>query len=110
MSETTSARLIGKTIVAQDGRDVGEVVAVHVDVKRWTVTALGARVRRDVIDELHLKRPLIRSPTIVIATDQIRAVSDAVLLATTVADLQFSGGEPAEEEQPPKDDDAKEDG
>jgi len=89
--------LVGKMIVAGDGREVGEVDNVYIDVAQWRVTAIGVRLRREVLEELHLRRPLLGSQTIRLPVEQVAAVSDTVVLKPALAEVSFFGGTPAEE-------------
>lgn len=98
MAEMSNNELAGKMIVAGDGREVGEVDDVYIDVVQWRVTALGVRLRREVLDELHLRRPLLGSQTIRLPVEQVGAVSDTVVLKPPLADVTFFGGTPAGEQ------------
>ncbi len=106
MSEMRDEELSGKMIVTQDGRDLGEVAGLIVDVARWRVTGLKVKVRRDRLDDLRLKRPLIGSASIDLPIDQVQAVSDRVVLRAPLDELIFTGGDRTDEQQPPPSADA----
>jgi len=85
--------LNGKRIVTQDGRVVGEIESLFVDVESWRVTDLSVKVRKDVLEELKLKRPFIGTQIIRIPTDQISGTSDQVVLRPAFSGMTYEGGE-----------------
>jgi sporulation protein YlmC with PRC-barrel domain len=95
MREINSADLNGKTIVSQDGRRIGRVESVFVDVDNWEVSAVEVKLRRDKLQALELRRPLFGTQTIRIPTDQIAGVGDTIVLRTKLTELSFIGGSPA---------------
>ena len=106
MREINSQHLNGKTIVSQDGRQIGRVDAVFEDVDSWEVSALGVKLRRDKLEELELRRPLVGTQTIRIPTDQIAGVGDSIVLRTKLTEISFIGGSPAiPPNVPPRDSD-----
>jgi sporulation protein YlmC with PRC-barrel domain len=89
--------LNGKRIVTQDGRVVGEIESLFIDVDTWRVTDLAVKVRKDVLEELKLKRPFIGTQIIRIPTEQISGTSDQVVLKPDFAKMTYEGGESEEE-------------
>ena len=96
----TNFDLNGKRVVSQDGRVIGEVESLHVDVERWKVVAIGVKVRKEVLDELSLRRPFIGTQVIRIPADQIAGASDTVVLRPPFSEVTFEGGEGREEPDP----------
>lgn len=92
MGQTSNQTLLGKKIVTQDGREIGHVDAVFVDTDDWRVDQLAVKLRKDVLEELSLRRPLIGTQVVRIPTDQIAGASDTVVLRPEAADLSFIGG------------------
>jgi len=93
----TNFELSGKRVVSQDGRVIGEIESLHIDVESWRVAFIGVKVRKDVLDELRLKRPFIGTQVIRIAADQISGASDTVVLKPPFSGLTYEGGEGREE-------------
>jgi sporulation protein YlmC with PRC-barrel domain len=97
MTLMTNFELSGKRVVSQDGRVIGEIESLHIDVESWRVAFIGVKVRKDVLDELRLKRPFIGTQVIRIAADQISGASDTVVLKPPFSGLTYEGGEGLEE-------------
>ena len=85
--------LNGKRIVTQDGRVVGEIESLLIDVQTWRVAELSVKVRKEVLEELKLKRPFIGTQIIRIPTEQISGTSDQVVLKPGFSELSFQGGQ-----------------
>lgn len=94
MSEINSAQIIGKRVVAKDGRELGTVESIFVETEGWQVTAMAVKVARDKLDELRMKRPLVGSRSIKIPMTEVAAATDNVMLRGTISELT---GEPATE-------------
>ncbi len=98
MSALVSSReLRGKMVVAQDGRHVGEVDAVEVSTDAWKVLGLHVKVRREVLEDMHLKRPMMGTQTVLVAPDQVSGLGDVVVLTSGLAEVQHTGGKPAKD-------------
>lgn len=95
----TDHELRGKRVVSQDGRVVGEIDSLQLDVESWKVLSIGVKVRKDVLDKLSLRRPFIGTQVIRISAAQISGASDTVVLKPPFADVTFEGGDPSEGQQ-----------
>ena len=93
MAVMTNYELSGKRVVSQDGRVIGEIESLHIDVETWKVIALGVKVRKDVLDELSLRRPFLGTQVIRIPAEQISGASDTVVLKPPFSGVTFEGGE-----------------
>ncbi|MFW6067461.1 MAG: PRC-barrel domain-containing protein [Myxococcota bacterium] len=80
MATITTRDILDKKVLTQDGRDVGHVEALELDTAGWRVPALRVKVRRDQLEGLGLKRPLIGGKAARIAVDQVADVTDHVIL------------------------------
>jgi len=94
MGEVSSTLLVGKRVLARDGRELGHVDSLVVETETWQVTALGVKVARDKLEQLNLKRKLVGSQSIIVPTSEITAANDAVMLKGLLSELSFSGGVP----------------
>lgn len=90
MAIVASGELIGKTVVSQDGADVGEVHGLDVDVDSWKVEALEIKLERDVLEKLNLKKPVFGTQTARLATERVAGVSDSVVLRSTLKEISFA--------------------
>ena len=99
MDTISSNDLEGKLIVSQNGREVGEVEGVDVDVKTWKVPTFEVKLRRDVLEELNLKRPLLGSQTVRLSVEHVSGITDTVVLKSSLADLAFIGGRHSEDDE-----------
>jgi sporulation protein YlmC with PRC-barrel domain len=75
-----------------NGRAIGRVKAALVDMETWVVDTLRIAVGRHVAAELDLPWSFLQSfwrpPTIDIATGQVHAAADAIILRVSLAELQ----------------------
>jgi sporulation protein YlmC with PRC-barrel domain len=90
--------LRGRTVIAADGRAVGEVSALFLDSDAWSVESVQVKLRKDVADQLGASRTMFHAGTVEIPTRLIQSVGDAVVLAVPVDGLREvlpGEGEPA---------------
>ena len=76
-----------KDVITTDGRNVGELTGAYIDTSTWKVNGLVLEVNKDVMDELNMKKPLLRTPKAMIQTSLVRVVSDTVQLNVPIANL-----------------------
>ncbi|HEY3359089.1 MAG TPA: PRC-barrel domain-containing protein [Polyangia bacterium] len=81
------SELVGTKVISQDGRVVGEIAGFEVDTDAWRVVGLVLRVERDLLERLHLKKPLLGSQQITIPIRHVAGVSDTVVLGLPLAGL-----------------------
>jgi sporulation protein YlmC with PRC-barrel domain len=86
--EMSVAELYGRGVIAADGRAVGLVATVVIDVETWSVTALRVRLRNDVAERIGLDRSLFRATTVDVPVTRIQSVGDALVLTVPVSGLQ----------------------
>lgn len=80
-----SGALFGKEVVSADGRDLGNLKDLEVEGDTWTVSGLVVRLNRDVLEEIHLKKPLVGSQEFVVASSHVASVSDKIILNKDLA-------------------------
>ncbi len=76
-----------KDVITTDGRRVGSLSGAWIDVGTWTVTSLTVNLDKTVVDELSLKKPLLRSAKTNIPTSLIKNISDVAQLNINMATL-----------------------
>ncbi len=79
--------LKSREVITTDGRNVGNLSGAWIDVSTWTVTALVIDLDRSVVDELNLKKPILRTAKTTIPTSMIKNISDVAQLNADMASL-----------------------
>jgi sporulation protein YlmC with PRC-barrel domain len=81
--------IVGKRVVCRKGREIGAVESIMFDTKStWTVPYFKVRLEKAVVEDLKLKKPLLKTPLISIATKDVRTVGDLVMLAIEMDQLK----------------------
>ena len=83
--------LPGVAVLDANGRVVGRVVAALVDMETWLVDTLRIAVSRAAAADLDIAWPgwmFWRRPTVDVATGQINAAGDAIILRVSLAELR----------------------
>jgi sporulation protein YlmC with PRC-barrel domain len=93
----SSRELRGKKVWSQDGREVGEIDGLEISPESWAVLGFDIKVRRDVLEEMHLKKPLMGTQTVRVTPDEVSGMSDAVILKSRLDAIAHTGGKPAKE-------------
>lgn len=76
-----------KDVITSDGRNVGTLSGAWMDTNTWTVTSLIVDLNKIVLDELSLKKPLLRTAKVTIPTSMIKNFSDVAQLNADFATL-----------------------
>ncbi|HSY38707.1 MAG TPA: PRC-barrel domain-containing protein [Polyangia bacterium] len=84
--------LRGKKVFDANGRVVGRVHAALIDMETWLVDTMRIAIARDASGDLDVPwsfwRAFWRPRTIDVATGQIHAAGDAILLRISLAELR----------------------
>jgi sporulation protein YlmC with PRC-barrel domain len=86
-TERVRETLSGKEVVSSDGRALGHLKDVEVNTTSWKVTGLVVKLNRDVLEDVHLKKPFVGSQEIVIATAHVSGLSDKIILAKGIGEF-----------------------
>lgn len=86
--EMPVADLTGRMVITSDGHTLGDVADVVIDVDRWAVVALRVRLLTAATNELELKKPWFGSARITIPVEQVRGLSDTVVLRASFEQLK----------------------
>lgn len=85
----TAGDIVGKRVIGRKGREIGIVESITFDIQAtWTVRSFKIRLERRVIDDLKLKKRLLTTPLISIATRDILTVGDLVMLSIDTDQLR----------------------
>jgi sporulation protein YlmC with PRC-barrel domain len=79
--------LSGKDVISQDGRVVGAVSDLLLDIDGWHIPTLVVKLARDHLEQFHMKRPIFGTQTIQIPTSYVSGLGDKVILHKTLDDL-----------------------
>jgi sporulation protein YlmC with PRC-barrel domain len=77
-----------KDVISHDGRKIGVLVGVNIDTKTWTVHAIVVEVNKDIIEELQVKKSMLKLPRINLKTDLVGVVGDIVHLNVDLKNLK----------------------
>lgn len=80
MKNRRSNAIIGLDVVTSDGHDVGEIEEVEFNTESWSVVGLVIRLKRDVLEDLDLKKPLLGTQHLRVKPDHIGGVGERVVL------------------------------
>jgi len=80
-------KLRGKKIITADGREVGEVGTLEIELDTWKIQWLELKLLRDVLETLGLKKPLFGTVHARLAPERVRSVTDNVVLTVDFAQL-----------------------
>jgi sporulation protein YlmC with PRC-barrel domain len=84
--------LRGMKVFDANGRAIGRVKAALVDMETWVVDTMRVAVARHAAADLDLPWSFLQSfwrpPTIDVATGQIHAAADAIILRVSLAELR----------------------
>src|SRR6185295_7848364 len=90
--------LRGRTVIASDGRAIGEIAAVFLNSDARLVESLQVKLRKDVADRLGADRSMFHAGALEIPIAMVQSVGDAVVLSVAVDELRQvlpAAGEPA---------------
>lgn len=80
--------LRGRTVIASDGLELGQIDAMFVDCGNWRVESLQVKLHKDVADRLGADRGVFHAGTLEVPTGMVQSVGDAVILAVALDDLR----------------------
>lgn len=73
--------LENKNVITTDGRIVGVLSGAWVDTSTWTVTSIIIELEKNVVDELNVKKPLLRTAKVTVPTSTVLNIVDVVQLS-----------------------------
>lgn len=78
----------GRTVIAADGQDIGEVAALFIETSTWLVVELQIKLSKTVSEQIGAARGLLRAATIELPVRMVQSVGDAVLLSVPTLELR----------------------
>lgn len=79
--------LESKNVITTDGRMIGVLTGAWMDTSNWTITSLVVELEKDVVAELNVKKPLLRTAKVTVPTSTVLNIADVVQLNTDMANL-----------------------
>jgi len=74
-------------IITTDGRMIGTLKGAWIDTSAWSVSSLVVDLNRDVVDELNLKKPILKHARVNLPTSYVARVADVVQLNIDMSTL-----------------------
>lgn len=93
---TTASRYLelgcleSREVVTTDGRVIGHLLGGWIDPSNWTVTDLVIELDKRAIDDLAVKKHVLRSSKVRIPTSSVKLFSDVVQLNSDIGGLSGS--------------------
>jgi sporulation protein YlmC with PRC-barrel domain len=78
-------------VFAQAGREIGVVQGLDVDLGDFSIRSVEIKLRREVLESLDMKVPLMGTQTISLAVDHVQAIGDTVVLGASIEELAALG-------------------
>jgi sporulation protein YlmC with PRC-barrel domain len=79
-----------RDIITTDGRVIGKLTGAWIDTSSWTVSSLVVELNKDVVDELNVKKPILKHARINLPTTYVKRVADVVQLNVDISGLSAS--------------------
>jgi len=81
--------LLGKTVVGDDARLIGNVTGVEVELlPKWQITHIHVSLTEETTRELGYKKPFLGSVEVLIPISIVKAVGDIISLDKKTAELK----------------------
>src|SRR3974390_1965977 len=88
MMQVSDDQVRGRSVIAADGQEIGEVGALLVDTSAWTIVALQIKLHKPVAEQLGAARGILRAAPLELPVRMVQSVGDAVLLSVPTLDLR----------------------
>jgi sporulation protein YlmC with PRC-barrel domain len=93
MPSSKSTDVEGAKVITQAGREIGIVMGLDVDIDDFQISTMEIKLRREVLELLNMKVPMMGTQTIHLDVSHVSAIGDSVVLARTVEELAEVLGE-----------------
>lgn len=77
----------GRTVVAGDGKVVGEIITLFLD-DTWRVESLQVKLRKEIADQLGASRGIFHAGQVEIPVRVIQSISDTIVLSVPTEELR----------------------
>jgi len=96
MASSRSTEIEGMKVIAQAGREVGVVLGLDVELDGFAIRTVEIKLRREILESLDMKVPLMGTQTIHLDISHVSAIGDTVVLTTTLEQLAAVVGDQEE--------------
>jgi sporulation protein YlmC with PRC-barrel domain len=79
-----------KDIITLDGRLIGQLKGAWLELPTWSVKSLVVTLNKDVVEELNVKKPMLRHADVTLDTKFVKNIGDVVQLNTDINGLTGS--------------------
>jgi sporulation protein YlmC with PRC-barrel domain len=79
--------LESKNVITTDGRMIGVLTGAWMDTSNWTITALVVELEKDVVEDLNVKKPFLRTAKVTVPTSTVLNIADVVQLNSDMTNL-----------------------
>ncbi len=76
-----------RDVITTDGRNIGTLTGAWMDLSNWSVTALIVELNKQVVDELNVKKPMLRTARVNIPVNYVKNIADVVQLSADMPTL-----------------------
>jgi sporulation protein YlmC with PRC-barrel domain len=76
-----------RDVITADGRNIGTLTGAWIDFNTWSVTKLIVNLNKEVVDELNVKKPILRTARVNVPVTYVKNIADVVQLNTDVPTL-----------------------
>jgi sporulation protein YlmC with PRC-barrel domain len=87
MGSSRSGDVEGMKVFAQAGREIGAVQGLDIDLGDFSIRSMEIKLRREVLESLEMKVPLMGTQTIHLPVEHVEAIGDTVVLRVSVEEL-----------------------
>ncbi|HOL07909.1 MAG TPA: PRC-barrel domain-containing protein, partial [Methanomassiliicoccaceae archaeon] len=79
-----------RDVITRDGRIIGHLKGAWIDTSNWTISSLIIDLKKDVVDELNVKKPILKAARINLPTNYVQRVADVIQLNVDMSGLSAS--------------------
>ncbi len=79
-------QLFGKNVITHDGAELGKVHDLELETTDWAIVAFVVRLERDVLERLHMRKPMIGTQERRVSVADVVGVSDNVVLSRPLSE------------------------
>jgi sporulation protein YlmC with PRC-barrel domain len=84
----SDAEIRGRTVIAADGRVIGEVASVSFESEGWRVESFQLRLRKETADQLGAHRSVFQAGELEVPVRMVQSVGETVVLSVAMSGLQ----------------------
>ncbi|NLI74360.1 MAG: hypothetical protein GX369_06290 [Euryarchaeota archaeon] len=79
-----------RDVITSDGRLIGQLKGAWIDTNNWSVSSLIIDLKKESVDELNVKKPVLKAARINLSTNHVKRVADVIQLNVDMSGLSTS--------------------